>query len=130
VIVHPTASLAGSSTIGPGTVVLAGVVATVANQIGSHVAVLPGVVIEHDTVVEDYATIGAGVRIGGGARIGSGAYLGMGALVREGITVGAGARIGMGAVVTRSVPPGELWFGVPARAQGPLTESEPPLSLE
>lgn len=121
-IVHPTAWLAGSASIGPGTVVLAGVVATSTIEIGSHVAIMPGVVITHDDIVEDYATLAAGVRLGGGVRIGSGAYLGAGALLRDGITVGAGAVVGMGAVVTRSVPPGEIWFGTPARARGVATE--------
>ncbi len=127
-IVHPTACLAGSTTVGPGTVLLAGVVTTTSVEIGSHVAVMPNVVIAHDAVVEDYATLGAGVRIAGGVRIGSGAYVGMGALLREGVTIGAGALIGMGAVVIRSVPPGEVWFGSPAVAQGSVTQpaSRPP----
>jgi sugar O-acyltransferase (sialic acid O-acetyltransferase NeuD family) len=117
-IVHPAAWLAGSTSIGTGTVVLAGVVGTDTIEIGSHVAVMPCVVIVHDAIVEDYATLAAGVRLGGGVRIGSGAYVGMGALIRDGVNVGAGAVVGMGAVVTRSVPPGEIWFGSPARAHG------------
>ena len=125
-IVHPTAWVAGSARLGPGTVVLAGVIATSTIEIGSHVAVMPGVVITHDDVVEDYATLAAGVRVGGGVRIGRGAYVGAGALLRDGITVGAGAVIGMGAVVTRSVPPGEIWFGTPARARGTVTEMPSP----
>jgi len=124
-IVHPTAWLAGSAGIGPGTVVLAGVVATTTVEIGRHVAVMPGVVITHDDIVEDYATLAAGVRLGGGVRIGAGAYLGAGALLRDGVSVGAGAVVGMGAVVTRSVPPGETWYGTPARARGVVTAPAP-----
>jgi len=85
-----------------------------------------GVVITHDDVVEDYATLAAGVRVGGGVRIGRGAYVGAGALLRDNITVGTGAVIGMGSVVTRSVPPGEIWFGTPARARGTVTEMPSP----
>jgi acetyltransferase-like isoleucine patch superfamily enzyme len=36
--------------------------------------------------------------------------------VREHLTVGAWALVGMGAVVTRDVPGGEVWAGVPARS--------------
>ena len=42
--------------------------------------------------------------------------LGAGAVILPGITIGAGAIIGAGAVVTKSVPAGETWIGVPAEA--------------
>lgn len=114
-VLHPSAAVASTATVGRGTVLLAGVVVTAAASVGDHVAVMPQVVITHDDVVEDFCTIAAGVRLGGGVRLGRGAYLGSGALVREGVTVGPGALVGMGAVVTRNVPAGEVWIGSPAR---------------
>lgn len=114
-LVHPAAALAASCELGHGTVVLAGVVATVDVRVGAHVGVMPQVVLTHDDEVADYAILAAGVRLAGGVRIGPGAYIGSGALVREGREVGAGALVGMGAVVTRDVPAGEVWIGAPAR---------------
>ena len=116
-IVHPTASVAVATTIGLGSVVLAGVVVTAAASIGSHVAVMPGCIITHDDVIGDYATLASGVRLGGSVQIGTGAYIGAGALVREELTVGDWAMIGMGSLLTRSVPAEEQWFGSPARFQ-------------
>jgi sugar O-acyltransferase (sialic acid O-acetyltransferase NeuD family) len=113
-IVHPAAVVPPSARLGSGTVVLATVVATTGIRVGAHVAVMPGVVLTHDCRIDDYATLGAGVRLAGGARIQEGAYLGAGALVREHRTVGTWALVGMGAVVTRDVPAGEVWAGVPA----------------
>jgi sugar O-acyltransferase (sialic acid O-acetyltransferase NeuD family) len=114
-VLHPTASVASTATVGRGTVLLAGVVVTAAASVGDHVALMPQVVVTHDDVVEDFCTIAAGVRLGGGVRLGRGVYVGSGALLREGVTVGAGALVGMGAVVTRDVPAGEVWVGSPAR---------------
>jgi UDP-2-acetamido-3-amino-2,3-dideoxy-glucuronate N-acetyltransferase len=51
--------------------------------------------------------------------IGRGASIGANATVLGGITIGAGAMIAAGSVVTRDVPPGELWIGSPAGPRGP-----------
>jgi sugar O-acyltransferase (sialic acid O-acetyltransferase NeuD family) len=121
-LVHPTAAVSGSSSVGPGSVLLAHCVLTAAVRVGAHVAVMPHAVLTHDDVVEDFATVASGVRLGGGARLERGAYVGSGALVREHTTVGAWSLIGMGSVVLVEVPPGEVWVGSPAdrlRAAGP-----------
>ncbi len=44
-----------------------------------------------------------------------GASIGANATILGGITIGEGAMIGAGSVVTKDVPPGELWVGNPAR---------------
>ena len=121
-VVHPSAVLARDTMVGSGTVLLAHVVTTAAVRIGNHVAVMPATVLTHDVVVDDYATLAAGVKLSGGVRVEAGAYLGSGTLVREGISIGAGALIGMGSVVLRSIPPGEVWAGTPARRLGPAPE--------
>jgi UDP-2-acetamido-3-amino-2,3-dideoxy-glucuronate N-acetyltransferase len=48
-------------------------------------------------------------------RIEDGASLGSSVTVLAGVTVGAGAIVGAGSVVTKSVGPGEIWAGNPAR---------------
>lgn len=121
-LIHPGAAVSPSSRIGPGSVLLAGVVLTASVEVGAHVAVMPHVTLTHDTVVSDFATIASGVRLGGGVRVEPGAYLGSGALIREGRTIGAGALVGMGAVVTRDVPPHEVWVGNPARFLRPVAD--------
>ncbi|MYS22633.1 sugar O-acyltransferase, sialic acid O-acetyltransferase NeuD family [Streptomyces sp. DvalAA-14] len=121
-LVHPTAVVSDSSSVGAGSVLLAHCVLTAAVRVGAHVALMPHVVLTHDDEVADFATVASGVRVGGGSRIGRGAYLGSGALVREHSAVGAWSQIGMGAVVLGDVPPGEVWVGSPARrlrAAGP-----------
>lgn len=50
--------------------------------------------------------------------IGEGAFLGVNAVVMPGVRVGARAVVGAGAVVTKDVPDGQVWAGVPARRIG------------
>jgi sugar O-acyltransferase (sialic acid O-acetyltransferase NeuD family) len=114
-VIHPAAVLPDGCWIGPGSVLLAGVVATAAVSIGAHVAVMPATVLTHDDEIADYATIAAGVRLAGGVHVAEGAYVGAGALVRERRTVGAWSLVGMGSVVLGDVPAFEVWAGVPAR---------------
>ncbi|HEX4791826.1 MAG TPA: NeuD/PglB/VioB family sugar acetyltransferase, partial [Actinospica sp.] len=114
-VVHPSVSVSVDSVVGPGTVLLAQSVLTAGVRVGAHVAMMPRVVLTHDDVVEDFATLGSGVLLGGGVRIGRGAYIGAGAMVREKVAIGAGSVVGMGAVVLHDVPPGEVWVGNPAR---------------
>ena len=43
------------------------------------------------------------------------AYVGSGSHIMPGVTIGSGSLIAAGSVVTKSVPPSELWGGVPAK---------------
>lgn len=114
-LVHPQATVADTAAIGAGSVIHANTVLTADISVGRHVAAMPSVVLTHDDTVEDGVTFGAGARVAGAVRIERGAYVGAGALLRERIVIGAGAVVGMGAVTTRSIPPGEVWYGSPAR---------------
>lgn len=114
-IVHPSASLSSSSSVGPGTVLLAQAVLTAAVRVGAHVAVMPHVTLTHDDVIEDFVTLASRSALGGGARVGRGAYIGAGSIIGQGLAVGELALVGMGAVVTKDIPTREVWAGVPAR---------------
>jgi sugar O-acyltransferase (sialic acid O-acetyltransferase NeuD family) len=114
-VVHAAASLAQGVQIGPGSVLLAGVVVTAPQRIGAHVVAMPHVVLTHDDEVGDYVTLAARVTVAGAVTVAEGAYVGAGALVREGLTLGRWSLVGMGAVVLADVPPYEVWVGNPAR---------------
>jgi sugar O-acyltransferase (sialic acid O-acetyltransferase NeuD family) len=113
-IVHPSVEVPAGCAVGMGTILLAGVVLTAAVSIGDHVVVMPNATLTHDCVLEDYATICAGVALGGNVTVQRGAFVGMNASVREGASVGAGATLGMGSVLLHDLPAREIWAGVPA----------------
>ena len=86
--------------------------------IGSDCYIMNGVYIAHDVLVESGVRLAAHVCLGGKVRVLTGAGLGMQVAVHQYRTIGAYAMIGMGAMVTKDVPPGETWAGVPARKIG------------
>jgi sugar O-acyltransferase (sialic acid O-acetyltransferase NeuD family) len=79
--------------------------------------------VEHDCTIGDFVTFAPGVQCNGNVRIEDHAYLGAGCVIRQGksgdpLVIGAGAVVGMGAVVTKSVPPGAVVVGNPAKLLG------------
>ena len=114
-IVHPRLLPSNDTLFGSGCILLDGVVMTAQVVVGDHVVAMPHVTLTHGDVVEDFATLCAGVSLGGDVRVRTGAYLGMNSCVREGVTVGRDATLGMGAVLLEDLPDGETWAGVPAR---------------
>lgn len=118
-VVHPSAVVPSSCTLGVGSLVLAGTVLTASVQVGRHVVLMPGCVLTHDDVLEDFATLGARVALAGAVTVETGAYMGTGSLVREHLHVGQWSVVGMGSVVLQDVPAHEVWVGVPARLLRP-----------
>jgi acetyltransferase-like isoleucine patch superfamily enzyme len=69
---------------------------------------------DHDLVSSDEPMRKLGGGIEKSINIENNAWLGTNVLVLKGVTIGKGAVIGAGAVVTKSIPPNEIWSGVPA----------------
>ncbi|HUG36676.1 MAG TPA: acetyltransferase [Candidatus Limnocylindrales bacterium] len=112
---HSTARISRTSTVGPGSIVSAGVIVAAQTTIGSHVILNRGVLVGHHTRIGDYVTVSPGANIAGRITIGDGVYVGMGATVLDGLTVGSHAVVGAGSLVTRDVLERVQVMGVPAR---------------
>jgi serine acetyltransferase len=77
-----------------------------------------GVTISSRVII---ATHDSSRNLAASVRVEDSAFIGIGAILLPGVTVGEGAVVGAGAVVTRSVAPGALVGGSPAR---PLRSSD------
>ncbi|WP_175999177.1 acetyltransferase [Burkholderia stabilis] len=113
--VHPSACIGKASTIGAGTVVMAGAVINPCCTIGEGCIVNTNASLDHDGVMEDFSSLAPGVVTGGNCRIGHGAAVGLGAMLRHRIAVGEHSVVGAGAVVLRDVAPYTVAYGNPAR---------------
>jgi sugar O-acyltransferase (sialic acid O-acetyltransferase NeuD family) len=76
--------------------------------------------VAHDCRIGDFVTFAPGVMCNGNVYVEDHAYIGTGAVIKQGtpqkpLVIGRGAVIGMGAVVTKSVAPGTVVIGNPAR---------------
>jgi len=97
--------------------------------IGNRVTIKCGVQVWDGITIEDDAFIGPNVTFTNdpfprsGKRparfsrtvVRRGASIGANATILPGITIGEGAMIAAGSVLTKDVPPGELWIGNPAK---------------
>lgn len=113
--IHPDATVAATSSLGEGVVVMAGAGINPGARIGANVIVNTGAIVEHDCVVGDHSHIATGSRLGGGVRVGDCSHIGIGASIRQGVSVGDNAVVGAGAAVVEDVADGVVVVGVPAR---------------
>lgn len=114
-VIHPTASVSRTASIGKGTVIFQNVTVTSNAVIGDHVVILPNSVISHDAQIGDYTCIAGGVCVSGNVRVGMKCYLGTNSAIINNITIGEMSLIGMGSVVLKDVPENTVVAGNPAR---------------
>jgi len=114
-VVHPSAVVAKSASLGAGVVVLALAVINPGARVGRGAIINSGSVIEHDVSVGDFAHVSPNATLAGGATLGELSQLGAGACVLPRVRVGRNCIVGAGAVVTRDVPDNSVCMGVPAR---------------
>jgi sugar O-acyltransferase (sialic acid O-acetyltransferase NeuD family) len=114
-LVDPTAVVASSTRIAPGSYLNSMVNIGAESDIGPFAFINRGASIGHHVEIADFVSIGPAAVLAAGVRIGRGAVIGAGAVILPGIEIGANAVVGAGANVTRSVSPHSLVTGNPAR---------------
>jgi UDP-3-O-[3-hydroxymyristoyl] glucosamine N-acyltransferase len=71
--------------------------------------------IAHNVIVGKHCLIIANAMIGGSTSIGDYSWVAPSASLMNGIQIGSKVTVGMGSVVTKNIPNGETWTGIPSR---------------
>ena len=114
--VHPQAVVSPLDTsIGEGSVVLAGAIVNAGARIGAHCIINTGAIVEHDNQIGDYAHISVGAKLAGTVSIGRRTWVGIGAVVSNNCSVCEDCTLGAGAVVVRDITQSGTYVGVPEK---------------
>ena len=113
--VHPRATIARSTTVGAGTVLMAGAIVNPDCRVASFCILNTNSSLDHDSVMDEYSSLAPGAITGGNCRISAFSAIGIGAVLRHGITVGEHSVIGAGATVLKDIEAYSVAYGCPAK---------------
>lgn len=113
--VHPRASIAREVYVGDGTVVMAGVSVNPSCSIGRHCILNTNSSLDHDSVMEEFSSLGPNATTGGNCRIGAYSAISIGATLVHNVQVGEHTIIGAGATVLKNLDSFKVAYGVPTK---------------
>lgn len=114
VLIHPDAVISDRSTIGPGSVVMAGAIINTDSVIGKGCIINTASSVDHDCVLGDFVHNAVGAHICGTVKIGNRTWIGAGATVINNVNIAPDCIIGAGSVVTKDITKTGIYIGVPA----------------
>jgi len=116
VLMHPSAWLSPSATLGAGSVVMANATIQADARLGQGCIVNTGASVDHDCKLGDGVHVCPGASLGGDVVVGDSSWLGIGCSVIQGIRIGGHVTVGAGAAVINDLSDAQTAVGVPARS--------------
>lgn len=113
-LIHPSAIISDSATIGEGTIIMPLALVNADAKIGNGCIINSGAIVEHDCILENYVHISPNAALAGGVHIKNNTHIGIGSNIIQNITVGAHSIIAAGCAVINHIPDHSLAAGVPA----------------
>ncbi|MGJ7457466.1 acetyltransferase [Halomonas sp. RA08-2] len=114
-VIHPSAVIGSSVTLGVGSVVFASAVIQVDSSLGMACVVNTQAAIDHDCHLADGVHICPGTNLAGLVDVGEASWIGIGASIKQVLRIGSNVTVGAGAVVLRDVADEQTVVGVPAK---------------
>lgn len=115
VLIHPSAVIDETVTIGNGTVVMANAVINSSSIIGEACIINTASSIDHDCVIGNYVHVSPGVNIAGTVTVGFKTWIGVGSTVINNLNIGKECTIGAGCVVIKDLLESGTYVGIPIR---------------
>ena len=117
-LIHPSAVVSGSVTLGRGSVVMPNVVINANTTIGNACILNSSCVIEHENVIGDFVHIAPSAALAGNVTVMYFAHVGIGTSVKQGVTIGENSLIGAGSVVIKNIGSHQIAYGNPCLEKG------------
>mgnify|MGYP006078522211 FL=1 len=114
-VISKKAILSNFLTLGEGVQIMPGAVIQVNTVIGKNSIINTGAIVEHDCIIGANNHIAPGVTLSGGVMTDSDVHVGTGANIIQGIHIGQAAVVGAGTTISRNVPDGQIL--IPARSR-------------
>lgn len=114
-LVHPKSCISKYSTLGNGTVIMAGVSINADTQIGNYCILNTNSSVDHDCRIADFVHISPNASLAGGVEVGECSHIGIGACIKQGVKIGKNCIIGAGAVILKDIPDGAVVVGNPGK---------------
>jgi sugar O-acyltransferase (sialic acid O-acetyltransferase NeuD family) len=114
-VIHPSAIVANSVKIGPGSFVSAGAIIIAEAHIGTGAIINTGASVDHDCIIGRAVHIGPGAHLCGNVCIGDRTLVGVGSSVRPNMSVCEDVILGAGSVVVMGITEAGTFAGNPAR---------------
>ena len=112
-IIHPSAKIGSRVYLDAGVVVMAGATVNTGSKIEKQVILNTQSSVDHDTLIEEFASMAPASATGGNVIVGRGTAICMGAMILNGVIVGSNSVIGAGSIVTVDQPDNVVAYGTP-----------------
>ena len=111
--IHQSVIIGKNVEMGFGVVMMAGIIVNPLAKIGNFTFFATGCQIEHDCIINDYASVSAGSVMGGYVTIGKFSAITLGVTILDRLKVGENSVIGSGSLVLKDIPDNVLAHGNP-----------------
>ncbi len=114
-LIHPTARISPTATIGKGTIVEANATIGAGALVGNHCLIQTSSVVAHDNVIGDFSRLDCNVVCVGNVIVEEGVTIHTSAVINHGVRLGAYSKVGALSFVIRKVENNTTVYGNPAK---------------